>query len=706
MATPTGWRREGNLPAELTSFVGRTRLLSHLKRHLQDNRLVTVTGIGGVGKSRTALRLAHQVRGHYGDGVWFADLGRLQDAGMVEHTISSALGIADQSPRSQTDTLTEWVGDRHILLIIDTCEHLVEACAGLVTRLLAKSPNLSVLATSRQSMGAPGEQVVPIPPLAVPGDDPNESLFTNESVQLFNARAGAVVPDFTLDETNVDAVAELCRRLDGIPLAIELAAVRLRALSVQQILTLLTDRFSLLAGASRTALPRHQTLRAAIGWSHEICEPAERLLWARLSVFSGDFELDAARFICSDEDHLPAERIMELISGLVEKSVLLMQNHNAGVRYRLIDTLREYGIEWLRKLGQEEMVQAKHLEYYLQLALTGEHAWSGPRQVYWFIRMRQEHDNVRSALDHCLNEPSHRKTALQLLSSLWFMWVACGFAREGRLYLHRALEANPEPSKERCKALWVLSYLCSAQGDIEAAQKAAEECSDQAVQVGDSSAVILATKMQGTAAALQNELKKATALLGVAIEFNRAGPELNPGLLPAILELAFVLIAQSEPNEAEVLLSDLRQTCEQRGELWLRSYAHWATSLAQRATGRMPEALANAREALRIKGHFHDVLGAMMCLEAMARIATDQGEWARAAQLLGAAQTNWPLFGLPFLGSPFFSGEHEQSVKECRDRIGEKAYDEYFSHGSRMNLEEAIAFALDDEDTAAAPGLV
>lgn len=696
MATPTGWRGAGNLPAEVTSFIGRTLLLSNLKRHLADSRLVTITGIGGVGKSRTALRLAHQVRTLYPDGVWFADLARLQDSGMVDHAITTSLGIADQSPRPGVDTLTEWVGDREMLLILDTCEHLIKPCADLVVRLLNAAPKLRILATSRQSLQVPGEQVVPIPPLAVPGDDPRENPFTNESVQLFHARATAALPDFTLDEHNIDAVAELCRRLDGIPLAIELAAVRLRSLSVQQILSLLTDRFSLLAGASRTALPRHQTLRAAIGWSHEICEPAERLLWARLSVFTGDFDLEAARFVCSDRDNLPAENIVDLVSGLVEKSILMVHSQPGGVRYRLIDTLRDYGREWLDKLGQTEAMRIRHRDYYLQLAQNGEHAWSGPRQVYWFMRMRQEHDNVRAALDFCLSDPAHHKVALTLLSSLWYMWVACGFAREGRLYLERALEAVKEPSRERCKVLWVLSYVCSNQGDVEAALRAAEECSTQAVQVGDSGAVVLATKMQGTAAAIQNDLQKATALLGVAIEFNRAGSELNPGLLPAILELAYALIAQNEPYEAEALLRDLLRTCEQRGELWLRSYAHWALSMALRATGRVEEALASVREALRIKGHFHDVVGVMMCLEAMARAAVSSGDAVRAAHLLGAAETSWPLYGLPQLGSPFFGSEHEQTIKECKRLLGEETYNLHFARGAHLDLEEAIAYALDD----------
>ncbi|MET8000258.1 ATP-binding protein [Nonomuraea glycinis] len=697
MATPSGWRRDGNLPAELTSFVGRTRLLANLKRHLGDSRLVTVTGIGGVGKSRTVLRLAHQIRAQYPDGVWFADLARLQDAGMVRHTIASALGIADQSSRSETESLAEWVGMRDMLLIIDTCEHLVQGCAELVHELLEAAPNLKVLATSRQSLQLPYEHVVPVPPLQVPGDDPVESLFTNESVQLFAARAGAVVPDFVLDEQNIAAVAELCRRLDGIPLAIELAAVRLRALSVEQILGLLADRFSLLAGASRTALPRHQTLRAAIGWSHELCEPAERLLWARLSVFSGDFELDAARYVCSD-DRLPAEHITNLVTGLVEKSILLIRSNHAGVRYKLIDTLAEYGEEWLDKLGQTQDLRHRHLAYYLALAQRSEDAWSGPRQIYWFIRMRQEHDNVRLALEHALRTPGESVQSLQLLSSLWFMWVCCGFQREGRLYLERALEANRGVSKERCKALWVLSYVRSAQGDSVGALEAAERCSKEAVRVGDSRAVILASKMQGTAAVLQGDLQKASALLGVAIEFNTDNKELNPGLLPAIVELSIVLTAQGEMYEAESLLTDCLQVCTERGELFVSSYAHWALALTQLHAMKTDQALSNIQESLRIKRHFHDTLGILIALETTARIFTALERVDMAAQLLGALHQNWKSAGLPMLGAPFLENDHEKCVKECQRIMGLDGYNAAFEEGARLDLDEASALALGELD--------
>ncbi|MEU7884369.1 AAA family ATPase [Microbispora bryophytorum] len=697
MATPAGWRQEGNLPVELTSFVGRTRLLASLRQRLQEHRLITVTGIGGVGKSRTALRLAHQVRQRYRHGVWYVELARLQDPGMLYHTITAALGIADQSPREGADTLAEWLAERELLLILDTCEHLVDACAHLTQKLLDTAPNLRILATSRRSLNAPGEYTASVPPLTVPGDNPSDNPFTNEAVELFGARASAVVPDFAVDEDNITAVTELCRRLDGIPLAIELAAVRLRTLSVEQILALLADRFSLLAGASRTALPRHQTLRAAIGWSHELCEPAERLLWARLSVFAGDFELEAARHVCAG-DALPSDRILDVIGGLVDKSVLLSFPTPAGQRYRLIDTLRQYGGEWLDKLGETQDLRRRHRDYYLQLAERSEHSWSGPRQVHWYTRMRQEHDNIRVSLDFCLSTPGEEQVGLELLSALWFLWVACGFAREGVIYLERALKAISAPSRERCKALWVLAYIRSAQGDMAGALAAAEQCSTDAVRVGDSGAVLLSTKMQGTAAMLQGDAKKATALLGVAIEFHRGGRELNPGLLPAIVELSMVLLAQGEFEEAETLLVDCLQVCQERGELWLRSYAWYVSSLVHRATGRRDEALVACKEALRIKQHFHDVLGIVLCVDNLATLNLQAGEPERTATLLGAAQSNWRTFGLPQFGSPFFTTEHEQCVKECKKLIGDAAYDEAYTAGTRFSLGDLVEYALDDLD--------
>ncbi|MEV0230926.1 hypothetical protein [Nonomuraea sp. NPDC050786] len=696
------FRRSGNLRAEVTSFVGRARLLDALKRHLADSRLVTITGIGGVGKSRTALRLAHQVWSQYPDGVWLADLASVQDAGVVKHTIASALGIADRSSRAESELLSEWVGERDMLLIIDTCEHVVQGCAELVHELLEAAPNLKVLATSRQSLNLPFERVVPVPPLQVPDDDPAEDPFTNESVQLLADRANLVAPGFQLDEYNIASVAELCRRLDGIPLAIELAAVRLRALSVKQILALLTDRFSLLTGASRTALPRHQTLRAAIGWSHELCEPAERLLWARLSVFAGDFELDAARFVCAD-DRLPADQITDLLTGLVEKSILLIRSTHAGVRYKLIDTLAEYGEEWLDKLGQWERMRHRHLEYYLSLAQRSEDAWSGPRQIHWFALMRQEHDNVRVALEHALRTPGKQVLALTLLSSLWFMWVCCGFVREGRLYLERALEANPEVSKERCKALWVLSYVRSAQGDSAGAQAAAETCSTEAARVGDSNATVLASKMEGTVALLQGDLQKASALLRAAVAFDTENMMPISGLLPAIVELSIVLISQGEVDEAESLLADCLHICRERGDLWMSSSALWVLAQLRLATGRTREALDGVLESLRIKSKFHDTLGMLIALESTARIYKALEQPVLAARLLGALQENWRTAGLRTSGAPWLAPEHNRCVRRCRAALGMERYEREFTEGSTLDLDAALALAFGEYEVPEPP---
>ncbi|WP_219825821.1 AAA family ATPase [Nonomuraea typhae] len=697
--------RSGNLPAETTSFVGRTRLLAGLERQLAGARLVTATGIGGVGKSRTALRLAHQLRSQYADGVWFADLARLRDAGVIRHEIAGALGIADPSSRAASESLITWVRERGaMLLVLDNCEHLVQSCADLVEDLLEANPGLRILATSRRPLNLPYERVVPLPAMQVPGDAQAESLFANESVQLFAARAGVIVPDFVLDEDNITPVAELCRRLDGIPLAIELAAVRLRALSVERILGLLTDRFSLLAGAGRVALPRHQTLRAAIGWSHELCGPEERLLWARLSVFAGDFELDAARFVCADS-RLSSEAVTGLVAGLVEKSILLIRGNHAGVRYQLIDTLAEYGGEWLHKLGETERMRHKHLQYYLALAQRSEDAWSGPRQIYWFVRMRQEHDNVRVALEHARCTPGEGVLALKLLSSLWFMWICCGLTREGGLYLERSLEANPDLGKERCKALWVLSYVRSAQGDGAGALQAAEQCSSEAVRIGDSNAVILATKMQGTAALVQGDLQKAAALLGVAIEFSADNKELNPGLLPAIVELSNVLTAQGALGEAEALAAECLQVCKERGELWTSSNALWALALARLAGGRAGEALEDAREALRVKRYFHGPLDTLRALATTAQIFSALGQPLLSVRILGALQQNWKSAGLPPDNAPWLTREHDALVRACRKELGGSAYQQAFTYGERLDLNEITDLVLGDLEEEQAAGL-
>src|SRR5215469_612357 len=349
------WLRLSNLPIEITSFVGRRRELSVARRLLGDARLLTLAGAGGVGKTRLALRLAAEVRRTFAEGVWLADLAPLQDGELVPQTVVAALGLPDHSTRLPVETLLEHLVDKRLLLVLDNCEHVLGACAVLATKLLSEAEGLRILATSRQLLNIEGEQVLEVPPLSVPEPDQLSaagSLIEYEAVRLFAERAAAVVPGFAVTAGNSAVVARLCQGLDGIPLAIELAAVRLRVLSVEQILERLDDRYRLLTRGSRTALERHQTLRAAIEWSYDLCSPQEQTLWKRLSVFSGGFDLEAVEQTCADED-IAQEDIFELVTGLIDKSILARQQHGPRVRYRLLETIRQYGQGRLTESGQD-----------------------------------------------------------------------------------------------------------------------------------------------------------------------------------------------------------------------------------------------------------------------------------------------------------------------------------------------------------------
>ncbi|MER6574521.1 NB-ARC domain-containing protein [Nonomuraea sp. NPDC001023] len=689
------FQQPGNLAPEPADFVGRGRLLATLEKRLGESRLVTVTGVGGVGKSRTAFRLANMVRSRYRDGVWWVDLGWLKDAGLIKHVIATALSLPEQSSQFEPQSLSEWVRERDMLLVIDTCEHLVQGCAEVVHELLKAAPGLKVLTTSRQRLDLPYEHVVPVPPLEVPGDDALESLSRNESMQLIKARAGVSVPDLALDHGKVvKGLAQLCRRLDGLPLAIEVAAARLRWLSIEQ---MLTDQFDLLDSTGNGKLLRHRTLRAVISRSHGLCEPAEQLLWARLSVFARDFDLDAVRAVCSDEG-LPADTVSGLLSKLVDKSIVLFRNDQGSGRYELINALAVYAEERLDELGQTEQIRQRHLEYYLRLAQRSEDAWSGPRQIYWHVRLRQEYGNVQKALEHALKSSEKGALALRLLSSLWFMWVCCGFTQDGQRYLEQALKANVMPSKDRCKALWVLSYVLSAQGDSMGAQAMAESCLEEAAMVGDSRAAMLASKMQGTAALLQGDLNKAGALLGMALEFNTDSMELNPGLLPAVIESALLLTAQGATSDAEALLQDCLRMCKERGEQWVSSHAYWALAGSMLTAGRIDEALLNVRESLRIKRRFHDTLGTLLALETAMRIFVKLGRLPLAAQLLGTLQHNWHMAGEPQMGAPWMTEHHKECLRDCRRQLDDPAYRSAFEEGARLDLDEASALALDEGD--------
>ncbi|MFE1348052.1 ATP-binding protein, partial [Streptomyces sp. NPDC058757] len=400
--------RRSNLPAEPNRFVGRAGEQAELAALLGESRLVTVLGVGGVGKTRLALRVAAAVQKRYGEGVRLAELAPLRDPGLIEHALVEALGLTDHTLRAPREVLVEHLADRRLLLVLDGFEHLVEAAAPLVHALLAAAPGLTVLAAGRLPLRLPGEAVLALAPM----DEPDALALLAERA----ARAGA--PALPRDE----AVRELCRRLDGIPLALELAAGRLPLLSVEQLLARLDDRFRLLGDGGRGVPPRHRTLRTAIGWSHELCTPRERLLWARLSVFAGPFDLEAVEYVCGGPD-LPQEAVLDLLGGLLAQSLVTREDTAAGPGYRMLDTVAAYGAEWLAALGDTERMRRRHRDWYMGLATWCELEWFSPRQAEVAARTAAALPNLRAALDLCLELPDDAHLAQHLAGTLWFAWV-------------------------------------------------------------------------------------------------------------------------------------------------------------------------------------------------------------------------------------------------------------------------------------------
>ncbi|MFJ9694657.1 ATP-binding protein [Kitasatospora sp. NPDC101183] len=689
----------GRLPAEVTGFVGRQRELADLAGLLASARLVTVTGPGGVGKSRLALRAAARAVGAFPDGTWLVDVAPVQDPLLLGHAVLEALRLTDGTARPPLDALTERLDGRRLLLVLDGCEHLVEACAELADALLRALPGLRVLATSRSALRAGGEHLLTLAPLPVgppPEAGPVRASAPPDAVRLFADRARAVLPGFEVTEANAEAVALLCRRLDGIPLAVELAAGRLRALSVEQITARLDDRFRLLTGGCRTALPRHQTLRTTIGWSHELCTVQERLLWARLSVFAGGFDLEAAEYVCAGGG-LEPEDVLDLLDELVGKSVLLREDSAFGVRFRLLDTLREYGGQWLRAAGEEQRLLRRHRDWYLGVATWGEVEWFGPRQAETAERTELAHSNLRAALEFCLAEPGEEQIALLLAGTLWFYWVGCGHLGEGRHWLDRALALDREPTEARAKALWVTGYMATLQGDLAAARPALEECRRQALDTGDDRALAYAVHRQGCASLIGDDPERAAELFEEALWHYRTIGELNSNVVMAMFELGLAYLFQGDLDSGELWFGQAREVCEEHGEQWAYAYVLYAMAYSHWLDGAIAPARALARECVRLNHLFHDLLGVVLGIDLLALLETEPGGSAnlREARVLqGAAQRIWRTVGNPFLGSRSFFGPHQECAERARAGLTEQEFEDCYRAGALLDLDAAVSRAL------------
>jgi predicted ATPase/DNA-binding CsgD family transcriptional regulator len=682
----------GNLPAEITSFVGRRRELAAAKRALSKSRLVTLTGVGGVGKTRVAERVARDRRRAYPHGVWLVELAELADPALLTQTVLTELGVRGPTSGDALKALIDSLSSRHLLLVLDNCEHLLDEVAALSAALLRSCPDLQILATSREPLRVVGEAVLPVPPMAAP--EPERSggvagLSRYDAVALFTERAAAAVPDFALTEDNYRAVAALCHRLDGLPLAIELAAGRLRSLSPAQILSKLDDRYALLTGGERGRPDRQQTLRASIEWSYQLCSPQEQRLWARLCVFAGSFELDAVEAVCTDD--MAGDEIVDLVSGLVDKSIVVRHERGTVAQYRLLETIREFGLERLNEAGDGPALRMRHLQWYAALIHTAKAEWISERQVYWLARLGAESANLRSALDFCLNEHGDADAVMEIVVGipLGCLW-ARGKLGEARHWFDESLARSSRVTVLRVRAMLRNSILAMVGGEVATGNQLLDEARVLIRQVSDPMALSQLHHVAAHSAHFAGDLPRAVSELERALAMSISRTDLDC-YLDILSSLALFVSMAGQHERSKACYQEIIQLTGPRGESLHRANALLALGLDAWRRGDPVHAVELQRSGLEIKLGLDDQLGTPLGLEALAWGVGALGQHKRAAQLLGAADVLWDATGASIATlMPELVCEHDKSVAAARAALGDQAYAAAFRRGRQMPLAQAL----------------
>ena len=696
------WRRPGELPLEVTGFVGRQRELAGVTGLLRTARLVTAIGPGGVGKTRVALRAAARAQGQFADGVCLAELGGLRDADLLPHTVATCLGLPEPDARSGTEAILDYLRERRLLLILDTCEHLIGACAGLVALVLRHAPGVTVLATSRQPLDLPGEHPYPIPPLPVPAAGATQAS-RGDAVELFAQRAAAADPGFAVTAANRADVIRLCRRLDGIPLAIELAAVQLRAVPLHQLPGRLERRFLQLTGGRRVAVPHHQTLRATTALSFDLCSPAEQLLWARLSVFAGTFDIPAAEAVCAGEP-LAREEVLPTLIGLVDKSVVLRAEED-GDGYRLLDTIAEYGAEQLAASGEHAGLQDRYIGYFRALAADFSHHAKDDDQLARYRQLRREHANLRAALGYALDRPGHATEAAQMAADLRAYWEISGLLREGRYWLGKILALFPAPSPQRAWLLMTRGTLATLQGELGEAVADLQACIPMAAAHGEELACALGHSYLCLAFAFCGRHAEAVAAGTEAAE--RLGAlDYYAGLVSLDIHLGYLHLLSGELSQAIDRCAQGLARLGDSQERWARGYLQVLTALGLFLQGQDEASAAAARQSLTMKHELGDTVGMAYSLEQLGMLAARHQRGERTAWLLGAADALWERAGTRLGGNAILEEFHLQAAKVASDSLGADRYGELFGRGAGCPLDIVIRLALTDADelTTTAPG--
>jgi predicted ATPase/DNA-binding SARP family transcriptional activator len=767
-----------NLPVPMTSFIGRRREVAEIEALLgranRGSRLLTLIGPGGGGKTRLALEVARELlriadrqsgseehepadpppeaglagrASPFPDGVWLVELAALADPALVTAAVARVLGVTETAGRRLAETLAEVLRPKRLLLLLDNCEHLADACAALAHTLLAAAPAIQILATSREALRVPGELLYRVPPLSLPaaagaaaardgsGEDAVAAAAASEAVQLLVDRIRWGEPAFTLTPDRADAVQQICRRLDGIPLAIELAAARAPVLGVAGVAARLGDALSLLRGGARGAEPRQQTLRAALDWSYALLPPAERTLLDRLAAFAGGWTLAAAEAVCgrpAPDRRSPApDGVLDLLARLLDKSLIQVAETDGEVRYRLLEIVRQYAAERLDAGGEADGVRRRHAEHYLELAEAAAPELRGPRQVAWLDRLQAEHDNLRQAIDWSV-AAGQAELALRLTGALWRFWYLRGHPGEGRRWLAAALGCNQEgldgpraqallgagalahnqadfaaarpPLEEAVRlyralrdsrgmyaALGSLAMVPLSQGDHGAARALLEEALALARRLGGTRGIAECLSNLGIAALEQGDLLAAREYLEEALALKRQLGDRH-AIAGGLGLLATLALSQGDHGAARSLLQESLAMAREVGNRQEVADQLRALGVAAQAQGDDAAARACFVESLTLKRDLGNRLGIAECLERLAALAGSRADPSRAARLFGAAEALRATIGAPL--PPSASGAHEREVALVRAALDPPLFAEATAAGRALSLDAAVAEAL------------
>jgi len=679
----------GKLPAESTSFVGRRQLLAEVKAAFANTRLLTLVGPGGVGKTRLALRAAADLRRTVHDGVWFIDLAGLEDPHLVPKAVITSLGLVDKSGQWPTSLLVAHLASREALLVLDNCEHLLDAIAVLADVVLKEAAGVRLLATSRQPLGISGERVLQVPPLTLQVEGSGSAH--SEAVALFEARAADAGIRLEDSDATRQLVADLCRRLDGMPLALELAAVRLRTIGLEELIERLSDRFGLLTGGSRAALPRQQTLMAAIDWSHDLLSAQEAAVLRRLAVFPSDFALDAGEAVAAGSG-VDRAAVLDLLSGLIEKSFVVRLGAAASARYRFHETMREYSLLKLRAADEEAAAVKAFVHFYSVMCVAAEKAAQSVQVVEWLKRLDGEADNVRAALRHCLDGPDYA-IGLSMVGSLLWYWTSRATS-EGEYWLDLFLERRQDDPSAFARALYARGFMAMTQGDAASAQPALIEAEEKARAVGDLPllARILAVfagvqVMSGNLEGARSQLREATAL---------AGGLDDPGA-DAMLALTegFIALLDTDPGTAARVYAEWIPRARDRGDIQTLSYLLSSYGFSFLQSAQPDKALPLFEEALGIERRLENRDMIVYMLDGLACQAAMVGRPQRAARLLGAAENLQAQTGVRLMR------HMEPLLLQARETIsaslGAASLEAETQAGGRLATDEAIAYALQEK---------